>query len=287
MSRLIDRLLLLLKFLSVFGARGVPIAWKLYVGRRGKLVRVRLPGGHPVLVRKRSCDVAVFRTAFVEREYDAMVFPQGAALAARYQDILARGRKPLVIVCGANTGSSSIFFALQFPQATVVALEPSRDNFELLCRNAEFYQPILPIQAGIWDKKTWLKIMNPTDEPYKYRTVECPPDEPGAMATLGIGEVLERFPEGEALLADIDVEGAEFALFRDHVSWVTRIPLLIIELHDWLLPRQKTSSNLISVVAGLDCDVAIRGENLLVFNWAALLPPEALAATRCTDVAER
>ena len=64
MLRLVDRGMLLLRFISVFGVRGIPMAWKLYVGRPGKLVCVALPGGHRVLVRKRTSDVAVFRNAF-------------------------------------------------------------------------------------------------------------------------------------------------------------------------------------------------------------------------------
>lgn len=270
MFRLIDRSLLLLKFISVFGARGIPIAWELYVGRPGKLVCVSLPGGHRVLARKRTCDVSVFRNSFVEREVDFMVFSQGALIMERYKELLARGRKPLVIVCGANTGASSIFFSLLFPQATVVALEPSSENFELLCRNAKLHESILPIRAGVWDRKAFLRIANPTEEPYQYKTVECGPSDPDALASLTIADILDRFPDGEPLLIDIDVEGAEHFLFRSNTGWVERMPLLIIELHDWLMPQEKTSATFLSLVAKMQCDLTIRGESIFIFNWGAL-----------------
>ena len=267
--RLIARILLLLKFIFAFGARGIPIAWKLYVGRPGTLVCVSLPGGHRMFVRKRTSEVAVFRQTFLERESDVMVFPQGELVMKRYQEILARGRKPLVIVCGANTGLSAIFFVLLFPQALVVALEPSADNFEMLQRNVGLYESIIPIHAGVWDKNTYLKIVNPTAEPLEYQTVECHPAERDALAALTINDILARFPDGEPLLIKIDIEGSEQALFRSHTNWIARMPLLILELHDWLLPQKKTSAAFLTLLAGMQYDFVVRGENVLIFNWPA------------------
>ena len=267
--RFIERMLLLLKFISAFGARGIPIAWKLYVGRPGRIVSVSLPGGHRMFVRKRTSEVAVFRQAFLERESDFMVFPQGTLVMKKYKETLAHGRKPLVIVCGANTGLSAIFFVLLFPQAVVVALEPSEDNLEMLRRNVGLYESIIPIHAGVWDKKTYLRIANPAAEPFAYQTVECDPADRDALATLTIDDLLERFPDGEPLLIKIDVEGSERALFRTNTSWMKRMPLLIIELHDWLLPQRKTSAAFLSLLASMQCDFVVRGENVFVFNWAA------------------
>lgn len=229
-----------------------------------------LPGGHQLFVRIRTGDVAVFHQVFVERESDFMVFPQGALVMKRYKEILARGRKPLVIICGANTGLTAIFFTLLFPQAAVVALEPSDDNFEMLQRNVGPYESIIPLHAGVCDKKTFLKIVNPTAEPYAFQTVECDPSDDDALATLTIADVLEKFPQGEPLLIKVDVEGAEQALFRSNTGWVEKMPLVIIELHDWLMPQQKTSATFLSLVAKLRCDFVTRGENIFVFNWAVL-----------------
>jgi FkbM family methyltransferase len=223
-----------------------------------------------MFVRKRTGEVAVFRQAFLERESDFMVFPQGTLVMKKYREILACGRKPLVIVCGANTGLSAIFFVLLFPQAVVVALEPSDDNFEMLRRNVGLYESIVPIHAGIWDRKTYLKIVNATAEPFAYQTVECGPAEPDALAALTIADLLERFPDGQPLLIKIDVEGSEQALFRSNTGWVEQTPVLIIELHDWLLPQKRTSAPFLSLVAKMRLDFLVRGENIFVLNWAAL-----------------
>jgi FkbM family methyltransferase len=267
--RLIARMLLVLKFIFVFGAQGIPIAWKLYVGKAGRLVIVTLPGGHRMMVRKRTSEVAAFRQTFLERESDVLVLPQGASVTTKYQEILARGRRPLVIVCGANTGLSAIFFVLLFPQALVVAMEPSDDNFEMLQRNVGFYPSIIPMQTGVWDKNCHLRIANPNADPLEYQTVECDPGERDALAALTMDDILMRFPDGELLLIKIDIEGSEQALFRSHTDWIERTPLMIVELHDWLLPQRRTSAAFLSLLGDLQCDFVIRGENVLIFNWAA------------------
>ena len=268
MFRLIDRGLLLLKFISTLGWEGIPVAWKLYVGRRGKVVSVSF-GGHRVFVRKRTSDVAVFRNAFIERECDLTVFPQAASILERYQGILAGGRKPLVIDCGAHTGFSTVFLASLFPHALVLALEPAQENFDLLCQNVEACESIVPLQAGVWDKSTSLKIVDPSAESFAYQTVECGPTEPGAIAALAISDLLEKYSNADPLLIKIDVEGAEEVIFRGNPAWLERIPLLIVELHDWLLPQRRTSANFLACVARMQCEVALRGENLFVFKRAA------------------
>jgi FkbM family methyltransferase len=268
MFRLIDRGLLVLKFISALGWRGLPVAWKLYVGRPGKVVSISL-GGHRLFIRKRTSDVAVFRNAFIERECDFTVFPQSASIMERYNEILAGGGKPLVIDCGAHTGLSTIFLVMLFPKATVVALEPAEDNFDLLRRNVAHCESVIPIQAGVWDKSTCLKVANRTAEPFAYQTVECAPADPDAIAAVSIPDLLARFIDSEPLLVKIDVEGAEQALFRSNTAWLERVPLLVVELHDWLLPQQGTSANFLARVAEMPCDFVVRGENVLIFNRAA------------------
>ncbi len=272
MWRLFNRgLLRLHRMIFAFGLRAIPMFWKLYVGRAGKVVNVSLPDGHRLFVRKRTSDAMIFRQIFLDRESDFMVFPQNVAVRDKYQNILAHGRKPLIIDCGANTGASSIFFALLFPKALVLALEPSDDSSEILSRNAGLYESIIPVRAGIWDKQTHLKIVNRTAKPFAYQTSECAEgDEPGAVAGLTVPGLLQEFPDSEPLLIKIDIEGAEKALFRSNTSWVEGMPLLILEPHDWMLPQRRSSADFFSVVARMRCDILIRGENLFVFNWAAL-----------------
>jgi hypothetical protein len=63
-------------------------------------------------------------------------------------------------------------------------------------------------------------------------------------------------------IAKIDIEGAERDLFQEPTAWVDHFPLLIVELHDWLLPKQRTSEPFLKCVSQRDRDFVHIGENV-------------------------
>ena len=67
-------------------------------------------------------------------------------------------------------------------------------------------------------------------------------------------------------MCKIDIEGGEADLFSNNDAWVDRFPLIVIELHDWLLPGTGSSRNFLRAIAGRNFDVVFRGENLFCFN---------------------
>jgi hypothetical protein len=56
------------------------------------------------------------------------------------------------------------------------------------------------------------------------------------------------------LILKIDIEGGEDALFNGNTIWLDKFPLVIIELHDWMLPFSGSSRNFIKSVAQYDFD---------------------------------
>lgn len=63
-------------------------------------------------------------------------------------------------------------------------------------------------------------------------------------------------------LVKVDIEGAEGDLFSGNTEWVARTPLVIVELHDWLLPKQRTSQPFLQCIAQLDRDFVYIGEDV-------------------------
>ena len=54
--------------------------------------------------------------------------------------------------------------------------------------------------------------------------------------------ILAMAPDGPTwFVVDGDIEGFEKDLFSQNTEWVQLFPLLIIELHDWMLPREANS----------------------------------------------
>jgi len=63
-------------------------------------------------------------------------------------------------------------------------------------------------------------------------------------------------------IAKIDIEGAEEELFSADTGWVDEFPLLIIELHDGLIPTSASSRNFLRCMAERDRDFVYWGENV-------------------------
>jgi hypothetical protein len=72
------------------------------------------------------------------------------------------------------------------------------------------------------------------------------------------------------LLIKIDIEGGEQFLFASNTDWLGLFPLIIIELHDWMLPWSGNSRNFFRRIAEYEFDVVHRGENLFLFNRSIL-----------------
>ena len=76
-----------------------------------------------------------------------------------------------------------------------------------------------------------------------------------------IAELLEATSSVPFLLK-IDIEGAEADVFSQNTDCFDRFPLIIIELHDWMLPGQANSQAFLRWHAGLDRDFVLAGENV-------------------------
>ena len=69
------------------------------------------------------------------------------------------------------------------------------------------------------------------------------PSTEGTINALSISDILSRYPENRfaLLLVKVDIEGFERDLFADNLDWIDATPLLVIELHDWMIPGRANS----------------------------------------------
>jgi hypothetical protein len=116
-----------------FGARGAMTLWLANGLRKPLLMKVRsgsLP--HPIWLRARTSDLDVHREIFVNEQYK--------------HDFLAAPR--VIVDVGANIGLSSIYFAIHYPNARILALEPEESNFRLLRKNVQYYKKHISNSSG-------------------------------------------------------------------------------------------------------------------------------------------
>ena len=86
-------------------------------------------------------DRGVIEQIFREGDYRLAKFALSDPLLRLYRDTVAAGRAPLIVDAGANIGASVVYFAGNFPKCRIVAVEPERNNCDVLrtnCRGLNF-----------------------------------------------------------------------------------------------------------------------------------------------------
>jgi FkbM family methyltransferase len=211
--------------------------------------------------RNQTTDEAVIRQIFYGRHYDFTRLARCADIQALLEKEHGRGRQPLILDAGANIGASSVFFALMFPGALVVAIEPEDNNYRLLCKNIVGLN-VVTVQAALSAQFGRAAVLDAGIGSWGFRTRKTE-DEDG-VACVTVGSLYDKFI-GTAyfpFLVKIDIEGGEKDVFETNTEWVERTPILVAELHDSLFPRAGISSPFLRCVSSLDRDFVLLGEGI-------------------------
>lgn len=214
----------------------------------------------PIFHRGTRADRGVVKQIFLRKDYSLKKMQRRNDLLAAYNAIIAANKTPLIIDAGANIGASVVWFANDFPQSHIVAIEPDADNVKLLRQNAEGLDvEILEAALGSTDGR--VSLVDAGHGEWGYQTKD---DATGTCLRVAASRIIEeKIAQGYApFLFKIDIEGGEDNLFEAHTEWVDLFPLIIIELHDWLLPRGGTSFNFIHRMGQSRRDFVYRGENI-------------------------
>ena len=150
------------------------------------------------------------------------------------------------------------------PGARIVAIEPDQENFQLLCRNVEGLG-VETINAAVSSTAGRARVVDPGRGPWAYRTQPVADDDTatGAVPRITINDIFQAHTAATyPFIVKIDIEGAEADLFSGNTEWVARSPLIIVELHDWLLPKAKTSRPFLQCISQLDRDFIYHGEDV-------------------------
>lgn len=139
---------------SLGTAPGLMFYLKSEFGEKGRDISVVLPGiRHPILMRRKTAEAWTFGTVFINKDYEFDL-----------------GFEPSTIVdLGAHIGMASIYFANKYPNAMILAVEPSSANFLRLKKNTQRYKNITPINAAIWSQSGSVTLANPDDHSSAYR----------------------------------------------------------------------------------------------------------------------
>jgi FkbM family methyltransferase len=234
---------------------GVPVDHKIIdVSYRGRSFAIEVR-------RWSSSDHMAVEQCFTDAQYDMPTGAHGEYLERVYRGIVAAGKKPLIVDCGANIGASVLWFSAWYPEAHIVAVEPAPDNFALLRRNCRGVDVDLR-EAGIGcvDGSAW--VSDAHGGGMGYRTNE---DHQGsAIQILSLATLMASKPVSEyaPFLLKVDIEGAEKSLFASEAAVLDQFPLIIMEPHDWMFPGEHTSVEFFRFHSQAGREFAMKHENV-------------------------
>ena len=146
----------------------------------------------------------------------------------------ARGLPPrahAVLDLGAHIGDTGAWFLSRFPEATVVSVEPDRDNYAMAARNLALYGArSLLIQAAIWHEDGDVSVRANRDWPSgSHVSADLGGDR---VRAISIATLLREQGIADLAVLKCDIEGAEAAVFAaDPDPWLSRTGVLAIEIH--------------------------------------------------------
>lgn len=216
-------------------------------------------------LRKQLADYWAYDHCLAASSLDMDKFTQGRDILVRYEGMLAQGKVPVVLDCGANIGFSTYWLAVEFPEALVIAVEPDAENAKLAARNTKYCQNVKLVQAAVASEDCRITLTNTEMGADAFRTVS---DSNGALPGYSIASLV-KMAGGELenlLLAKIDIEGFENELFAANTDWVDKLQALVVETHDWMLPGQAGANNLLRVISRTPRDFVIHGEHIVSFR---------------------
>ena len=179
-----------------------------------------------------------------------------------FNQTIVNKKKPLILDCGGNIGLASRYFSETYKGSKVVCIEPDKDNLNLAKKNNLFN--VVFIEAAIGNKNLMGKIVDTGLGNNAYRIATNLTDDKKDIEIITINNVLEEGFSKDTIpfIAKIDIEGFEKELFKDNLEWISRFPIIIIELHDWMMPKQANSKNFLKAISNHDRDFVFMGENV-------------------------
>lgn len=181
--------------------------------------------GVELTVRKKSPDLYVALSSLT-KEFEL------------FETLLQRDFDGILIDAGGYIGTAAIKMSLLYPQATIVSIEPSSENFGLLSENTESFQNIVVLKAAFSSKgQEKVSLKNRGTGQWGLTIIENPDDSPSApileeVDVLTIDMIRKMFPGKEIGAVKLDIEGAEKKLFTDDCEDLRSIPIVFAELHD-------------------------------------------------------
>lgn len=174
------------------------------------------------------------------------------SLGAEYSELatyVSADFSGVIIDAGGYIGSAALQFGRMFPKATVVSIEASSKNFALLSRNVEGYDNIITLHRALSkNSKDEVSLKDRGTGEWGFTVLSLGPSDSATdkgslekVTTISISDIKEMFPGKNIGVIKLDIEGAEKELFESDDADLKSIPVVVVELHDKIIPGCKVA----------------------------------------------
>jgi FkbM family methyltransferase len=219
------------------------------------------------LVIRDAVDRAVLVQVLAAEDYGLDRFAQSDALRSCYAETIRTGLQPLIVDAGAHTGIAARYFATEYPEAAVLAIEPDPANVAAARVNLAGHDNVTVVRAALSSRCGSGTVLDRGRGSWGYQVEHA---GEGDVPLVTMTSLIEdaRSAGQVPFIVKIDIEGSESEVFSADTTWIADVPLIIIELHDWLFPGEASSRNFLAAISRHDRDCVYRGENLFSFRNA-------------------
>lgn len=205
-------------------------------------------------LRPNTSDLTCFKQIFIDCEYD---FPLPTPKT--------------IIDLGANSGMFTVWIKNKYPEAYVVAVEPEPDNFQTLQLNISELDGVKALNLAVWSSSANLNVCYTKGGEWAATVGQDTGVDSGYMSVTSsvkgicMSELLDVAGISRVDLLKIDIEGSECEVFGGDCSWLQRVGIIVIELHDYMRPGcSRIVMNALRCLS--DYSLSWKGENLIICN---------------------
>jgi len=134
----------------------------------------------------------------------------------------------LIFDCGANIGISVLYLKKRFPQSTIVAFEPDKQNFEILNLNVTSFElkNVELNNTAVWVENTLLSFSNDSSMSSKI-------ENENTISTASLVKAIRLYDliNQQIDFLKIDIEGAEYKVLMDIETKLHYVQNMFFEYH--------------------------------------------------------
>lgn len=180
---------------------------------------------------------------FLNEEFNLIKTSRQLQIKKMHDEIKSIGVKPLIIDLGANIGLATKYFDIIYPGSRIFAVEPDKGNCAIAVKNLPSH--VILHCAAIASKQGAGQLVA-TGRNVGFRVEK---NSQGEVPFITVQSLIDKAAGCVPFLIKIDIEGFESDLFCENTEWIDLFPVILIELHDWMLPGKTVTQNFLREMA--------------------------------------